>query len=423
MDNNNNTLSLLFCGDFAPCRRWYDYEPNIKVFGNTLDYIKNSDLTFVNLECPATNLGKTILKDGPNLRTKPEWLIPLKEGGFNLIGLANNHIGDFGEEAVKDCLENCNKIGLYTVGVGRNLKEAQNVFYFEKNNIKIAIIAICEHEFGIAEDNKSGSSPLDIIDNIRQINEAKKNADFTIITIHGGNEYFPYPRPYSRKLCQFYIEQGCDAIIFHHPHVPSAYEIYNGKPIFYSLGNFLFDNLNPSDGWNEGYMVKLEVTKQKSVDKERIATPFSEVHINELCENSVKDNNTNRNNHTNYNRIKYEIVPYTQSFEHGGIKLMTGSEKESFLDRIEEYKNTLNDKEKYEKVWNDFCVSKKNSYLLSQYSPCFFRGISRIFKYFRVDRILLRNTKRLTSRLNIIRCESHREVLLKILNDVLNSRR
>ena len=122
---NIDKISLLFCGDFAPCRRWFDYEPNTNVFGNTLDYIINSDLAFINLETPATNIGKPILKDGPNLRAKTEWLIPLKEAGFNLVGLANNHMGDFGDEAVNDCIENCKKMCLETVGAGKNIKEAQ----------------------------------------------------------------------------------------------------------------------------------------------------------------------------------------------------------------------------------------------------------------------------------------------------------
>lgn len=415
-------LNLLFCGDFAPCRRWFDVKPNTNVFGNTNDIIKNSDLAFVNLESPATNVGKHILKDGPNLRTKFEWLVPIREVGFNLLGLANNHFGDYGEEAVIDCIANCIKLGLSTVGAGKNLKEAQRIFYFEKHNIKVAIIAICEHEFGIAEDNKVGTAPLDVIDNIRQINEAKQNADFVITSIHGGNEYFTYPRPYLRKLCQFYIEQGCDAVICHHPHVPGAYEVYNEKPIIYSLGNFLFDNLNPPMGWNEGYMVKLELSKNTPIIKgECQAMPDKGILNNEQlkekplchCVTSPLVRGVS---------LEFELIPYTQSFEQGGIKLMTGSEKESFLNRIEEYRITLNNEEKYKKVWKEFCDSNKLNYLMIQYSPFKFRGLYRIFKLLGLSKLLISNISRLAIRLNYIRCESHREVLLKILNDELISR-
>ena len=379
MKKNKKPLSLLFCGDFAPCRRWYKKEPNTNVFGNSLKFIKNSDLAFVNLECPTIKEGKPIVKDGPNLSTNPKWLESLKEANFNLLGLANNHFGDYGEKTVVENIDNCKKIGLNTVGAGSNLKEAQKVFYFEKNNIKIAIIAVCEHEFGIAKENKAGTAPLELIDNLQQIQDARKNADFVIFTIHGGNEYFPYPRPNLRKKCKFYIKQGCDAIICHHPHVPGAYEIYEGKPIFYSLGNFLFDNDNPLSGWNEGYMVRLELS----------------------------------------NQIYFELIPYTQSFEQSGIKLMVDSEKDSFLKRIEDYKNTLYDKEKYEKIWNEFCKTKKDNYLILQYSPLYFKGIGRILKKFGVAKVLLTNIKRLASRLNHIRCESHRETFINILENEL----
>ena len=165
----------------------------------------------------------------------------------------------------------------------------------------------------------------------------------------------------------------------------------NGKPIFYSLGNFLFDNLNPPDGWNEGYMVKLDISK-----------------------NIIEPNN--------HNQIKFELIPYTQSFEQGGIKLMAGYEKELFLKKIEEYRNILNNKGKYEKVWNDFCKNKKDEYLILQYSPFIIRGISRLLKTFGAEKILLKNQKRLATRLNYIRCESHKDVLLEILNNELIKR-
>lgn len=383
--SENNCLTALFCGDFAPCRRWYDIEPNTEIFRNLSYNIQNADLTFVNLETPATNIGKPILKDGPNLHTKPEWLRALKDAGFNLVGLANNHMGDYGLESVIDCIENCKNHGLSIVGAGKNLQEAQRIFYFEKRDIKLAVIAVCEHEYGIAEEDKAGTAPLDVIDNIRQIQEAKLNADFVVITIHGGNEYFPYPRPGLRKLCQFYIEQGCDAVICHHPHVPSVYEIYKESPIFYSLGNFIFDVDNPPNDWNKGYVVKLIFDK---------AT----------------------------HNITYELIPYTQSFEQRGIRLMQNVEKNKFLEFIEDYKNTLLNSKQYKKVWHEFVKSKITTHLILQYCPLIIRGIGRLLKIIGGSEILIRDAKRLTGRLNFIRCESHREVLIKILTDLLNSR-
>lgn len=103
-----------------------------------------------------------------------------------------------------------------------------------------------------------GSAPIDLVDNYQQITAAKKLADVVIVTIHGGNEYFPYPRPGLRKMCRHFIDLGVDAVICHHPHVPGAYEVYEGKPIYYSIGNLVFDQNLPKPGWEEGYFVELK---------------------------------------------------------------------------------------------------------------------------------------------------------------------
>ena len=114
------------------------------------------------------------------------------------------------------------------------------------------------------------------------------------MTLHGGNEYFPYPRPGLRKLCQHYIDLGVQAVVCHHPHVPGAYEYYNGKPIFYSLGNLIFDHENPPEDWNFGYMVKFEINKQKKVI------------------------------------TNVEIIPYEQSVKLQGVKLLNGEKKDLY---------------------------------------------------------------------------------------------
>src|SRR5690606_6997335 len=120
----------------------------------------------------------------------------------------------------------------------------------EAKGVKVAIIALAAYEFNQSEGNSAGSAPIDLIDNHKQIAQAKAKADIVIVTIHGGNEYFPYPRPKLRKMCRHFIELGADAIICHHPHTAGAYETHNGKPIFYSIGNLIFDDANPRPGWN-----------------------------------------------------------------------------------------------------------------------------------------------------------------------------
>ena len=174
--------------------------------------------------------------------------------------------------------------------------------------------------------------------------QAKEEADMVIVTLHAGNEYFPYPRPNLRKLCHYYIDLGVEAVVCHHPHVPGAYEYYNAKPIFYSIGNLIFDNTNPPKGWNEGYMVSLKIDKeQKSIS-----------HV--------------------------ELLPYEQSIEIDGLKLLEGKKKEEFLNRIENYKQTLEDELSYKQEWQKFVQKQADSYILRQYVPNIFKGAGFLAK-------------------------------------------
>ncbi|MGB2136340.1 MAG: CapA family protein, partial [Flavobacteriaceae bacterium] len=141
------------------------------------------------------------------------------------------------------------------------------------------------------------------IDNYQQIKQAKEQADIVIVTLHGGNEYFPYPRPGMRKLCHHFVDLGVEAVICHHPHVPGAYEYYQGKPIVYSLGNFVFDAAKPPQSWELGYMVDLNFSSESK--------QFESL----------------------------ELVPYKQSVELGGVQLLKGEDKRLFLKKIKFWKS------------------------------------------------------------------------------------
>ena len=198
------------------------------------------------------------------------------------------------------------------------------------------------------------------------------------MTIHGGNEYFPHPRPVLKKICRFFIDRGADAVICHHAHVPGAYEFYRDKPIFYSLGNLIFDHPNPPEGWDQGYAVRMEYDVQSK------------------------------------GLQSHKIIPYTQSVDQGGIRKIQGSEKELFINMIEGYKDTLSDEKLYEMAWDSFCKQKSPGLLLQNYSPVIFRGIGLIHRRKIFETILLPASS-LLRRENILSCESHYELLLSII--------
>jgi len=281
---------------------------------------------------------------------------------------------DLDTQGLEDTLEACASINIPTVGAGLNVKQAQKFHVIEKDGFKVAIIALAEHEFNQADENKAGSAPMDAIDNYHQIIEAKKEADIVIVTLHAGNEYFPYPRPNLRKLCKHYIDLGVEAVICHHPHVPGAYEYHKGKPIFYSIGNLIFDNENPPKEWDEGFMVDLSINiKSKSIEN-------------------------------------IELIPYNQSIELNGIKLLKDEKKDLFIKRIESYREILEDEKSYQNEWENFVKKEADNYIMRNYVPPLFRGIGFLCRNTSFIKLYF-NSKSILPRLNMIRCQSHREVL------------
>ncbi len=381
-----NSLNLIFCGDLAPTRRFESLLlSGTPVFANINDDIKSADFSFVNLECPLTTYDKPIKKNGPALKASPECAKYISQAGFQVVGLANNHIMDYGNQGLIDTIKACRDHSIDTVGAGVNLEQAQNVYFAERKGVKIALIAIAEHEFNLSENGSAGAGPINVIDNYHQIQIAKDNADIVIVTFHGGNEYFSYPRPGLRKICKHYINLGVDAMICHHPHVPGAYEYYKDKPIVYSLGNFLFDAENPPNGWNEGYMAKLEFDiKTKS---------FRQM----------------------------QLIPYIQNFNNLGITKLMSPEKELFLCRIESLRSTLENDNAWLSEWQKFCEKRINTYIANQYFPFNFIGLGFLMRNTPLVSLFLR-PKMALKKLNLIRCESHHELLVAALERTISEK-
>lgn len=374
----NKEIKILFTGDFAPCRRFEELVINKgeDIFGDSLKIIKSSDFSFLNLECPLTDSEIAIKKSGPGLKAKKECINSLKN--FTLIGLANNHVMDYGEEGLLDTIALCESNNIKHTGAGMNLKESKRISYSIIKGIKIAVIALAEYEFNQADENKAGSAPIDLIENYKQIKEAKENSDILIITLHAGNEYFPYPRPNLRKICHHFIELGTDAIICHHPHVPGGYEIYKEKPIFYSLGNLIFDEKDPLPDWEFGFMVNLTYSNESKKFKE------------------------------------IRIIPYKQSVEIGGLTLLKENEKEDFLKKIDLYKQHIENNVEWIKEWHKFIKKKSNNYILKQYLPFTFKGMNLLSKFIPISKIFY-NKNNHDSKLNMLRCQSHYEVFIESL--------
>lgn len=288
-------MKVIIAGDFAPRARLAEQVENRKfqeIFSdNLVNLIKSADYSLVNFECPIVEDDyKPIKKCGPNLGCTADAADALKYAGFTAVTMANNHILDYGTDGLYKSIDCCRKIGLDVVGVGNNLQEAERTLYVERNGKKLAIINCCEHEFSIATDTTGGANPLNPIRQYYCIQEAKKKADYVLVIVHGGHEHYQLPSPRMQETYRFFIDAGADAIVNHHQHCYSGYETYNGKPIFYGLGNFCFDwNDTPSKKWTEGYLVEIDFNVEITYRIYPYCQYGNEATINLLGKNSFDD--------------------------------------------------------------------------------------------------------------------------------------
>lgn len=297
-------MKLLIAGDFCPQYRValkFDKREFESVLGEIKNVISQADYSIVNLECPVTKGGEIpMVKQGPNLKCSEKGIEAIRWAGFDCVTLANNHFLDYGEEGAKNTLMTCRKNLLDCVGGGMSLKEASSILYKEIKGQKIAIINCCEHEFSIATENTAGSNPLNLIQQYYAINTAKKIANRVIVIVHGGHEHYQLPSPRMQESYRYFIDVGADAVVNHHQHCYSGYEIYNNKPIIYGLGNFCFDKKEKkSPHWYEGYMVMLDFSSQELVNLKIL--PYSQCGLNpkvEMLPESAFDKNIEKLNVT-----------------------------------------------------------------------------------------------------------------------------
>jgi poly-gamma-glutamate synthesis protein (capsule biosynthesis protein) len=191
----------------------------------------------------------------------------VEQMGFNIISLANNHMLDYGANGLLETKKAFKKST--TLGAG-NWNEAYQVKYIDIKGVRIGFFSGTSCDFASLKDNwtdkqKIGCAWINQSEVNKILSTAKEMCDYLIVISHGGIEHMEVPLPEWRDRYRELIEMGADAIIASHPHVPQGIEEYKGKSIFYSLGNFFFDNDNhqkPSF-WDNGILAVLEIENGK----------------------------------------------------------------------------------------------------------------------------------------------------------------
>lgn len=261
-------MKTLLLGDFCVMEKNMNVlrEKDLKqLFQDTLPIFEGNDVTFVNLECAITESENAIKKCGPNLKVCREAADVLKSIGTTLCGLSNNHIFDFGKEGAIDTMKALDEVGIPYTGFGENYSDSRKNYIVEKNGERIAFVAVCEHEFSYALDDRMGSRPFDPFETMEDIRKAKAQADRVIVLYHGAKELCQYPSPRLIKACREMVHNGADVILCQHTHCIGCYEKYHDAHILYGQGNFHFVTDSTSDLWCRSLMVKYD-TKDNTIE-------------------------------------------------------------------------------------------------------------------------------------------------------------
>lgn len=370
-------IKILLTGDFCPINRIEklalkkDYE---SIFNDYIDVFRGNDLNIVDLECPLTLSSKTRPKTGPHQKAHPDCINVLKYAGINVAAMANNHIMDYDNRGAEDTIALCKEKGICTVGIGKSKDEASKPSSLNIKGIRIAILNYADNEFLNSPDRSWLCNPIDPVKCFYEIKTARQENDSVILIVHAGNEFYELPSPRTKRLYRYLIDAGADAVISHHTHAWSGFEIYNSKPIFYGLGNFIYDwpgKINTR--WNEGYAVRLVIT----------------------------------------DKIKFEIIPLAQCNDKPGIFKLNPEETETFNIELNRLNHIISDDLLLEAEFLRYCDSVFPMYE-AFIEPNLGKFIAALRKRGLFPKLLPRHKRLLL--LNLSRCESHREVLLKLLS-------
>ncbi|HEY7125490.1 MAG TPA: CapA family protein [Ktedonobacterales bacterium] len=213
-------------------------------FTYTADFLRGFDLTIGNLECVISKLGSPVPKSY-NFRGDARAYDRLLNAGFDLVSVANNHSGDYGKDAFLDEFQTLPTRGLIPLGGGQNRQQAHLPIFKTVRDTTIGFLTYDEIDpFSFAATNTLPGHAWLTEDALRQdVPLARAKADFVIAFVHWGIEYQTAFNSHQRHLAQVAIDAGADLVVGAHPHVIQPYEMYQGKLIVYSLGNFVFDNM------------------------------------------------------------------------------------------------------------------------------------------------------------------------------------
>lgn len=371
--------TIIISGDICPIesnRPHFRRGDAVALANELLPELQRADLAIANLECPLIETPSPISKTGPTFGVECDCVNGLKALNFHVVGLANNHSMDHGPAGLRNTMEVCARAGISTVGAGQNLAAARQLVIRNVGGIRVAILAVAEHEFSISADRSWGANPLDLATFVRTIRAERANFDFLIVLLHGSHEFF-IPTPRIKDTCHFMVELGANAVIVQHPHCVGGIEEYEGGHIVYGQGAFLMDEAIYRDLviFHEGFLVKLTIGAD-------IAS-------------------------------RMELVPYLQASPPPGARRMTPEQESAFRRRLAERSEAIRDDAFVDQEWLQFCEARKYAYMSG------LLGHNRLLRKLNGGGWLMRliyGKRQLLSVRNMVCCDTHREAIATIFD-------
>jgi poly-gamma-glutamate synthesis protein (capsule biosynthesis protein) len=271
--------------------RHFDAAPSDFLQGGVHDVLRRFDIVCANLENPVGIGGRPCPGQDPNVtfRAHPDTLDVLLALNVQVVSLGNNHMLDYGEEALVETLEHLDRRGLKWVGAGRDYEEANRPLLMTIEGRRFAFLSyafIYSVNSRMAGRGKPGIADHRlprILDRIRQL---RRDGHEVIVMSHWGYEYCFYPLPYQMRAARRMIDTGASIVLGHGPHYPQGIERYRGRDIVYSLGNFVFDE--PHKYANRSFIYGVEIDAAGMPQNREVIPVHLRRHVPTLVEGAEK---------------------------------------------------------------------------------------------------------------------------------------
>jgi len=266
MQGGDSTLTVVLTGDILldrGVRQVIEHRGADHLFSDGVDSVfRQSQIVVGNLECPATKIEEPVFKRFI-FRAEPEWLDVLRSHGVTHLNLANNHAIDQGRKGLLDTRQNISSAGMVPIGAGENMQEATKPVLLADWPRRVWLVPSLQlalENFSYLPDKPCVSQePMDsLLARVFRLRKADSTA-VIIVSLHWGGEHTLQPVPSQRHDAHMLIHAGADILVCHHTHTLQTIEDYHGKAIYYSVGNFIFDQQKPLN--SRACMVRLRIKK------------------------------------------------------------------------------------------------------------------------------------------------------------------